>query len=178
MQATAVGDAMSAFLVLRAFSWQLCLSPVTFEEVCAALDCNDPTPLADEIFTCLLRGLAHDENKEARSKRKLDLGNLDHVTWPEYVWEWLWLSHSPLARLRGPGAEHQVLEVHILLEGQVLLVKAEKHALSNLSDILEIKSKGVNHEMASQAACKFCLIFVLVLFQVISTHNYELEYAF
>ena len=94
------GDAMSAYTILRAFSWQLCLSPVLFEELCAALVSGQPTALADEMFVCLLRGLAHDENREARARRLLDLGSLDHVTWPEYVWEWLRLSHNPLSCLR------------------------------------------------------------------------------
>ena len=91
---------MSAYLILRAFSWQICLSPVLFEEFCAAVASGQPTPLADEIFVSVLRGLAHDENREARAKRLLELKCLDHVTWPEFVWEWLRLSRSPLSRLR------------------------------------------------------------------------------
>ena len=102
---------MSAYTILRAFSWQLYLSPVFFEELCAALVAGQPTPLADEIFVAVLRGLAHDENRKARGNRMLDLDNLDHVTWPEYVWEWLRLSHNPLSQLRSsaqPSSSTQV----------------------------------------------------------------------
>ena len=91
---------MSAYLILRAFSWSICLSPVLFSEMCAALNASQPTPLADEIFVCILRGLAHDENRDERAKRTLDLAGLDLVTWPEYLWEWLRLSGSPLSGLR------------------------------------------------------------------------------
>ncbi len=43
---------MAAYLILRAFSWQLRLSPVAFEEFAAALFATHPTPLMDEV--CIL----------------------------------------------------------------------------------------------------------------------------
>ncbi len=39
---------MGAYLLLRAFSWQLRLSPVALEEFAAALFAPHPTPLMDE----------------------------------------------------------------------------------------------------------------------------------
>lgn len=40
---------MAAYLILRAFSWQLRLSPVAFEEFAAALFTPQPTPYMDEV---------------------------------------------------------------------------------------------------------------------------------
>lgn len=40
---------MAAYMILRAFSWQLRLSPVAFEEFAAALFATHPTPLMDEV---------------------------------------------------------------------------------------------------------------------------------
>ena len=48
------GDAVAAYLILRAFSWQLRLSPVAFEEFAAALFATHPTPLMDEVGSCFL----------------------------------------------------------------------------------------------------------------------------
>ena len=42
------GDAISAYMIIRAFSWQLRLSPVAFEEFAAALFASHPSPLIDE----------------------------------------------------------------------------------------------------------------------------------
>ena len=42
------GDAISAYMIIRAFSWQLRLSPVAFEEFAAALFAPHPSPLLDE----------------------------------------------------------------------------------------------------------------------------------
>jgi hypothetical protein len=41
---------VAAYLILRAFSWQLRLSPVVFEEFAAALFATHPTPLMDEVI--------------------------------------------------------------------------------------------------------------------------------
>ena len=43
---------MAAYLILRAFSWQIRLSPVAFEEYAAALFVTHPTPLMDEVGFC------------------------------------------------------------------------------------------------------------------------------
>ncbi len=43
------GDAISAYMIIRAFSWQLRLSPVAFEEFAAALFASHPSPLLDEV---------------------------------------------------------------------------------------------------------------------------------
>lgn len=49
--------------MLRAFSWQLRLSPFPLADWCAALAAPHPTPLADEAHLALLRLLAQDESK-------------------------------------------------------------------------------------------------------------------
>lgn len=87
-------------MILRAFSWQLRLSPVPFPELCAAILSSDPTPLADDVHICLLRALALDEPKAVRAARTLDLGLLDAVTWPEFMWEWLRDAGDPLESWR------------------------------------------------------------------------------
>ena len=53
-----IGDAISAYMIIRAFSWQLRLSPVMFEEFAAALFANHPSPFLDEVQLniCLLKG--------------------------------------------------------------------------------------------------------------------------
>ena len=40
---------MAAYNILRAFSWQIRLSPFAFEELCAALFNPNPSPLMDEL---------------------------------------------------------------------------------------------------------------------------------
>ncbi len=72
-----VGDALAAYNLLRAFSWQLRLSPATFAEFCTALGSSQPTALMDEIHLCVLRTLAEDETKATRSVRLLPLDHLD-----------------------------------------------------------------------------------------------------
>ncbi|KAK9815815.1 hypothetical protein WJX72_010117 [[Myrmecia] bisecta] len=79
----ALGDAASAYHILRAFSWQLRLSPMPFEEFCMAVFSPQPTPMADELYICILRALAEDETKAERAERTLDLALLDAVTWPD-----------------------------------------------------------------------------------------------
>ena len=73
------GDALAAYNLLRAFSWQLRLSPCTFAEFCAALGSSRPTPLMDEIHVCVLRTLAEDETRSSRALRVLPLDQLDAV---------------------------------------------------------------------------------------------------
>lgn len=90
------GFVAASYSILRAFSWQIRLSPVPFEELCAAIVLPQPSALLDELFLCVLRALAQDENKAGRASRVLDLSLLDTVTWPEYVWEWLRLTGNPL----------------------------------------------------------------------------------
>ena len=53
------GDATAAYLLLRAFSWQLRLSPVAFEEFAAALFAHHPTPLMDEVRAQWCSGTAY-----------------------------------------------------------------------------------------------------------------------
>ena len=76
MSAVLAGHAVAAYNILRAFSWQIRLSPVPFEELCASLFLPQPSPLADEIFQCLLRALAQDEN---RGTRYLNLNPYPHL---------------------------------------------------------------------------------------------------
>lgn len=94
----AIGELAAAYAVLRSFSWQLRLSPFSFEDFCAAMSTPQPTALMDELHVCVLRALAFDEVEEEREERKLDLGMLDHLTWPCYVWEMLRLTEDPLAK--------------------------------------------------------------------------------
>jgi DDT domain/WSTF, HB1, Itc1p, MBD9 motif 1 len=95
----AMGDLTAAYALIRSFSWQLRLSPFSFEDFCAAMTAPQPTVLMDELHVCVLRALAFDEVEEEREERKLDLGMLDHLTWPCYVWEMLRLTEDPLAKL-------------------------------------------------------------------------------
>ena len=44
-----------------------------------------------------------DETKLERGLRELDVGLLDGITWPEYVWEWLRSVDSPLATFHDPA---------------------------------------------------------------------------
>lgn len=48
------GDALAAYNILRAFSWQIRLSPFAFEELCAALFNPNPSPLMDELHVWVL----------------------------------------------------------------------------------------------------------------------------
>ena len=61
------GDALAAYNILRAFSWQIRLSPFAFEELCAALFNPNPSPLMDELhvsFYLLDQSVhMHDTNK-------------------------------------------------------------------------------------------------------------------
>ena len=68
-------------------------------DLAAALAWAHPSPLLDEVHVCLLRLLALDEPRSVRALRTLDLGLLDAVTWPPYVWEYLRLRGDPLAAL-------------------------------------------------------------------------------
>lgn len=49
---------------------------------------------------CLIRSLAFDENKAERTQRGLDLGCLDSMSWPEYVWEYLYMHDDDLRQHR------------------------------------------------------------------------------
>ncbi|BDA48817.1 probable pH-interacting protein at C-terminar half [Coccomyxa sp. Obi] len=99
VQTDALGDAVAAYLILRAFSWQLRLSPVAFEEYAAALFATHPTPLMDEVHVSLLRALAEDETRAQRAQHALDLALLDAVTWPEYLWDFLRIVADPSGHL-------------------------------------------------------------------------------
>ena len=95
--AVALGEMLAAYTILRAFSWPLRLSPFPFEDLAAALLCTQPTQLIDEIHICVLRALAVDETEEERADRKYDLNYLDTMTWPSFAFEFLRMTHDPLA---------------------------------------------------------------------------------
>lgn len=59
----AAGDAVAAYHILRAFSWQLRLAPFPLADWCAALAAPQPSPLLDEAHLALVRLLAQDESK-------------------------------------------------------------------------------------------------------------------
>ena len=84
-----LGELVSSYLVLRAFSWQLKLSPFPLESFIEAIVAERPNRLIDEVHVCLMRALVVDEGKTERQDRMLDLDNLDFITWPSFVWEWL-----------------------------------------------------------------------------------------
>ena len=48
----------------------------------------------------VIRLLAFDENKVERAERALDLSLLDAVSWPEFVWEYLYMRHDDLRHHR------------------------------------------------------------------------------
>ena len=48
----------------------------------------------------MIRTLAFDENKAERAQRGLDLGALDAMSWPEYVWEYLYMHEDDLRNHR------------------------------------------------------------------------------
>ena len=52
----AAGDALSAYNLLRAFSWQIRLSPFPFEDLLAALAMPTPNPLMDELHVSVSAG--------------------------------------------------------------------------------------------------------------------------
>ena len=85
----AMGDLVGSYIILRAFSWQLRLSPFSFDAFCAAMDSQQPSRIMDEMHVSLLRALAIDEVRSERSERTLNVEYLDFMTWPCFVWEWL-----------------------------------------------------------------------------------------
>ena len=50
----------------------------------------------EHLQICVIRTLAFDENKAERAQRGLDLGALDAMSWPEYVWEYLYMHEDDL----------------------------------------------------------------------------------
>ena len=56
---TDAGDAVAAYNILRAFSWQIRLSPFAFEELCAALFNPNPSPLMDELHVSSAAATQH-----------------------------------------------------------------------------------------------------------------------
>ena len=85
----ALGDMISAYVTIRAFSWQLRLSPFSFESFCSAMMSNEPSQIMDELHLSVLRALAVDEVRSERNERELNLEYLDFMTWPCYILEWL-----------------------------------------------------------------------------------------
>lgn len=84
-----IGDLMASYLIMRAFSWQLRLSPFSLESFLQAMVSNEPNAIVDEIHLCLLRALFIDEVRAERMERELNLEYLDFMTWPSFIWEWL-----------------------------------------------------------------------------------------
>jgi hypothetical protein len=89
----AVALALQVYTVLRSFSWQIRLTPFSFEALLAAIIANDDSVLRDELHICLLRALAWHDSKLQRQARKLDLSRLDATTWKDYLWEYLRYLH-------------------------------------------------------------------------------------
>jgi len=85
----ALGDMISAYVTIRAFSWQIRLSPFSFESFCSAMMSNEPSQIMDELHLSVLRALAVDEVRSERNERELSLEYLDFMTWPCYILEWL-----------------------------------------------------------------------------------------
>lgn len=80
------------------------MSPEMLEiySIRTALDLK-PLPLShcfDPLQICVIRTLAFDENKAERAQRGLDLGALDAMSWPEYVWEYLYMHEDDLRNHR------------------------------------------------------------------------------
>ena len=48
----------------------------------------------------MLRAIFLDDTREERSKRELDPSLLDHITWPQFLWDYLHRTGSPLATLQ------------------------------------------------------------------------------
>lgn len=92
-----MADLLSAYSILRSFSWQLRLSPFSFADFAAAIRSCTSTALMDEIHICIVRALAVDEVPFERGERILDLEFLDAVTWPSFIWETLRLYRDTLA---------------------------------------------------------------------------------
>ena len=67
-----------------------------------ALVCNlcSSHNCCEHLQICVIRTLAFDENKAERAQRGLDLGALDAMTWPEYVWEYLYMHEDDLRNHR------------------------------------------------------------------------------
>jgi hypothetical protein len=84
---------VQAYTSVRAFSWQLRLSPFPFEALLVAIVANDDSTLRDEVHICLLRALAWHESKTQRLARKLPLATLDTNTWKDHLWEYLRYLH-------------------------------------------------------------------------------------
>lgn len=84
-----MGNLMASYLILRAFSWQLKLSPFSCEAFLEAVMSHQPNSIVDEIHVCLLRALVVDEVRAERNERSLNLEYLDFMTWPSFAWEWL-----------------------------------------------------------------------------------------
>ena len=57
----------------------------------------------------MIRTLAFDENKAERAQRGLDLGALDAMSWPEYVWEYLYMHEDDLRNHRHGTCDRFVL---------------------------------------------------------------------
>ncbi|KFM28809.1 Nucleosome-remodeling factor subunit BPTF [Auxenochlorella protothecoides] len=93
-----LGSLAASYQTLRAFSWQLRLAPFPLAAYCAALAAEAASHLVDEVHVSMLRALMIDETAAERAQRALDPQFLDALTWPLYLWDWLRLSGSPLAR--------------------------------------------------------------------------------
>lgn len=79
MSGAAFAHLISAYNILRAFSWQLRLSPFSLQELIVGLASGRPSVLVDELHVSILRALAANESARDRKRRRLDLAHLDLV---------------------------------------------------------------------------------------------------
>jgi hypothetical protein len=75
---------------------------------------------AVQIHVSLLRALAEDENKVERAKHCLDLGLLDAVTWPDYLWDFLRMVGDPAGRFAAALASSAPPVSHVYASVEVL----------------------------------------------------------
>ena len=83
------GALAGAYVLLRAFSWQIKASPFAFVDLVEAVERKEPTTLLDEVHMNLLRLLVSDESEEERSEWEADLAVMDATTWTVFLWEWI-----------------------------------------------------------------------------------------
>lgn len=67
---------------------------------------------------CVIRTLAFDENRAERAQRGLNLGALDAMSWPEYVWEYLYMHEDDLRNHRHDLFKTEYIIIALLLCGQ------------------------------------------------------------
>jgi len=89
LSGTGTGALAGAYVILRAFSWQIKASPFAFVDLVEAVERREPTALLDEVHLNLLRLLVADESEQERSEWEADLAKMDATTWTVFLWEWI-----------------------------------------------------------------------------------------